>query len=52
MTLIKVLATPLGWALLLMVSGLILVRFRQRPRRFRIGWRCLLAGVLWYAVRY
>lgn len=37
MSLIEVLATPLGWALLLMVAGLILVRFKQRPRRFRIG---------------
>jgi uncharacterized SAM-binding protein YcdF (DUF218 family) len=46
MTLIKILATPLGWTLLLLAAGLILVRFTQRPRRFRIGWRCLLAGVL------
>lgn len=46
MTLIKSLASPLGWVLLLMVAGLILIHFKQRPRRFRIGWCCLLAGTL------
>ncbi|MEN6427654.1 MAG: YdcF family protein [Phycisphaerales bacterium] len=46
MTLIKSLATPLGWALLLLAAGLILTRFRRSGRRFRVGWYCLLAGTL------
>lgn len=46
MTLIKVLATPLGWALLLMAAGLILTRFKRSGRRFKIGWCCLLAGMV------
>ncbi|MEN6578366.1 MAG: YdcF family protein [Phycisphaerales bacterium] len=46
MTLIKSLATPLGWVLLLLAAGLILTRFRRSGRRFRVGWCCLLAGTL------
>jgi len=46
MMLIKSIATPLVWALLLMIAGLILTRFKGCGRRFKIGWYCLLAGVL------
>jgi len=46
MTLIKSLASPLVWVLLLTAAGLILTRFGHNKRGFKVGWRCLLAGVL------
>lgn len=46
MALIKSLATPLVWVLLLMAAGLVLTRFRHNPRRFRTGSYCLLIGML------
>ncbi|MBP7051381.1 MAG: YdcF family protein [Phycisphaerae bacterium] len=46
MTLIKSIATPVVWVLLLMAVALILTRFHRSRRGFKIGWCCLLAGML------
>ncbi len=46
MTLLKSLATPVVWVLLLTAAGLILTRFSHGKRRSRIGWCSVLAGML------
>lgn len=46
MYLLKSLATPVMWVLLLMAAGLILTRLGRGRRFFRIGWWSLLAGMM------
>ncbi len=46
MYLLKSLATPVAWALLLTAAGLILTRFSRGRRLFKIGWWSLLAGMV------
>ncbi len=46
MTLIKSIATPVVWVLLLMAVGLILARLHRSRRGFKLGWYCLLAGTV------
>lgn len=46
MYLLKSLATPVVWVLLLLAAGLILTRLGRGKRSFRIGWWSLLAGMM------
>ena len=46
MDLLKSLATPVGWVLLLMAAGLILTRFSRSRRLLKVGWCSVLAGAL------
>ncbi|MGE5296634.1 MAG: YdcF family protein [Solirubrobacterales bacterium] len=51
MGLLKSFATPIGWVLLLVAIGLLLVRLGRGRRSARVGWWVILAGfvVLWAA---
>jgi len=46
MILIKSLATPIVWILLLWIAGLVLTRWSRGRRLFRLGWWLMLTGFL------
>ena len=46
MSLLKSLATPVAWVLLLMAVGLILTRFGRSKRLCKIGWWSLLVATM------
>jgi uncharacterized SAM-binding protein YcdF (DUF218 family) len=50
MALVKSLATPMVWVLLLLVAGLVLARLRGRRKLAQTGWWLLLLGTLTLAI--
>lgn len=46
MYLVKLLATPMVWVLLLMAAGLIVTRWVRGRKLFKLGWYLLLAGAM------